>query len=119
MPTRTNTKKTSDASEIVARLAGDRLRHEAGMEEARLIADAAEAIYNARKKARLTQAELAKMVGISQPAISAIEDGDTKGRSIASLAKVALALGISIKLSINPKRRKVRRKVQRAKSPTR
>ncbi len=78
--------------------------YRAGLEEAQIIMETAEAFYNARKEAGLTQTELAKLAGTTQSVISDIEDGDSRGRSLATLTKIAVALGINLKLSINPRK---------------
>jgi len=51
-----------------------------------------------RIASRLTQADLAKRVGCSQPDIARIEDADYQGHSTETLRSVAEALGVEIVL---------------------
>lgn len=52
-------------------------------------------LREARKKAGLTQAELAKRAGITQGAISGFEQGTTRP-NLETLAAVSVALGITV-----------------------
>jgi transcriptional regulator with XRE-family HTH domain len=56
-------------------------------------------IKNIRKKFDLTQVELAKMLGISQPRISEMEQQKTV--TVNTLRKIAKALNVSIKELVN------------------
>jgi transcriptional regulator with XRE-family HTH domain len=56
-------------------------------------------IKNIRKKFDLTQVELAKMLGISQPRISEMEQQKTV--TVNTLRKIAKALNVSIKDLVN------------------
>jgi DNA-binding XRE family transcriptional regulator len=53
----------------------------------------AKEIINLRKKNNITQKELAKRIGSSQPAIARIESGNYHNVSLAFLRKLANALG--------------------------
>jgi DNA-binding XRE family transcriptional regulator len=53
----------------------------------------AKEIINLRKKNKITQKELAKRIGTSQPAIARIESGNYHNVSLAFLRKLANALG--------------------------
>lgn len=63
---------------------------------------AVEIVYFREKKG-LTQAELAKLVNTSQSAIARLENPDYKGYSIATLRKVASALGLELVVSFREK----------------
>jgi transcriptional regulator with XRE-family HTH domain len=63
-------------------------------------------IYDLRTKARLSQIELAKRIGITQSVISRLEDADYEGHSLAMLQRVAAALDHRIELRWVPLRRK-------------
>lgn len=63
-----------------------------------------EKFIRARKKARYSQLELAKRLDLQQPAIARLERGGYTTTSIGKLAKVADALGYSIKISLSPKK---------------
>ena len=88
--------KTSDAVEILNRIAGDNLKLKRLTEEARINARVAQMIYEARQKAGLSQAELAERVGTRQGVISRLEDADYEGHSLGMLLKIAAALGKQI-----------------------
>jgi len=63
-------------------------------------------IYNVRKDAGLTQAELAKEVGTTQSVISCLESADYKGHSLEMLRRIAHALHCRIEVHIVPKDKK-------------
>ncbi len=62
------------------------------LEEERANADVAQAIYNLREEAGLTQKELADLIGTQQSVISRLEDADYEGYSLPMLQQVAAAL---------------------------
>lgn len=64
-----------------------------------------EQLIKARKKAKLSQAELAQRLNIQQPSIARLEKGGYSSTSIATLSRVADALGYSIKISLRAKKR--------------
>ena len=55
-------------------------------------------IENARKKANLTQEELAKRVGSNKSYISRIENGKTEPK-VSTFYRIASALGLSVELN--------------------
>ena len=59
-------------------------------------------IYEARTEAGLTQAELADLVGTSQPNIARLEDADYRSHSLSMLQRIAKALGKRIEISMVP-----------------
>jgi transcriptional regulator with XRE-family HTH domain len=61
------------------------------LEVERVNAEVARTIYELRKKAGLTQKELAQMVGTTQSVISRLEDADYEGHSLSMLHRVAMA----------------------------
>ena len=88
------TRTTSDALEIIDRnITGDDPQLREMIEEATVNALVAQAIYDARNTAGLTQAELAKLTGTKQPVISQLEDADYEGHSLSMLKRIADALG--------------------------
>lgn len=64
-----------------------------------------EQLVKARKKAHLSQAELAQRLNVQQPSIARLERGGYASTSIATLSKVANALGYSVKISLQAKKR--------------
>lgn len=69
----------------------------------------------ARKKMCCSQVELAKRLDVQQPAIARLERGGYTTTSVGKLAKVADALGYSLKISLSPKK-KVSRLAQKNKN---
>lgn len=102
----TKTRKTSDAVEILSRLAGKDGTIRRLSEEARLNALVAQLIYDARGKAGLTQKELAELIGTTQSVIARLEDADYEGRSLSMLQRIASALHQRIEIRFLPVRRK-------------
>jgi DNA-binding transcriptional regulator YiaG len=62
------------------------------LEAARLNAAIAREIHALRKKARLTQQELAALVGTTGSVISRLEDDDYEGHSLKMLQRISSAL---------------------------
>lgn len=88
--------KTTNAVEILDRIAGDSLELKKLTDEARMNAKVAQLIHDARQKAGLSQAELAERIGTRQAVISRLEDADYEGHSLSMLFKIAVALGKQI-----------------------
>ena len=87
------TRTTSDALEIIDKtIVGDNAELRELIEEATVNALVAQAIYDARKAAGLTQEELANLAGTKQPVISQLEDADYEGHSLSMLKRIADAL---------------------------
>ena len=87
------TRTTSDALEIIDKtIIGDNAELREFVEEATVNALVAQAIYDARKTAGLTQEELANLAGAKQPVISQLEDADYEGHSLSMLKRIADAL---------------------------
>jgi DNA-binding XRE family transcriptional regulator len=84
---------TSDAIEIIHRRYyeshPDRV---AGLAEAEANDTVARKIYQIRKRAGLTQQELAKLIGTTTSVISRLEDADYAGHSLTMLKRIAEAL---------------------------
>jgi len=93
MKAKTERAKTSDAVELLARMAGDSPELKRLTEEARVNAAVAQLVYDARQKAGLSQAELADRIGSKQAVISRLEDADYDGHSLTMLLRIAAALG--------------------------
>ena len=95
--------KTADAVKILH----DRyLAHDPSMaglvQEEREKSDVARQIYTIRKKAELTQVELAKAVGTTQSVISCLESADYRGHSLEMLHRVARALHCRVQVYLVP-----------------
>jgi transcriptional regulator with XRE-family HTH domain len=70
-----------------------------GVAQAAFEASVADQIYNARKEAGLTQAELAEKIGSQQSVIARMEDDDYDGHSVSMLNRIANALGKDLQVS--------------------
>src|SRR2546421_389427 len=62
------------------------------VEEESFNANIAQQVYDLRTGAKLTQKQLAELVGTQQSVISRIEDADYQGHSLTMLKRIALAL---------------------------
>ena len=102
-------KKTRNALELLARDEGNDPALRRMVEEATLNAEVAQLIYDARTEARLTQLQLAELVGTTQSAIARLEDADYNGHSLTMLRRIALALGRRVEVRLVPRRRSLTR----------
>jgi predicted transcriptional regulator len=73
--------KTKDALKILDRVTGQDEDLTRLIAEEELNAKVARMIYEARTKAGLTQQQLAKRAGTTQPVIARLEDADYRGHS--------------------------------------
>jgi DNA-binding XRE family transcriptional regulator len=90
---------TTDAVEIIDNLFyGGHPERDAGLKEEEANLDVAIKIFELRKKAGLTQKELAKLVGTTASVISRLEDADYEGHSLAMLTRIAEALGKRVEI---------------------
>jgi transcriptional regulator with XRE-family HTH domain len=62
-------------------------------------------IATLRKRRGLTQAELARRSGVSQPMIAQIESGKLNNLTLKTLARTARVLGASLKIDLVPRGR--------------
>ena len=62
-----------------------------------------------RRKRGISQAKLAKLVGVSQPVIARIESGGVRNLTIGTIARTAAALGGSVEIRIKPGRGSARK----------
>src|SRR5207249_5012418 len=85
-------KRTKNAVQILDRMIGRDAELRGMVDEESLHAAIARMVYDARTKAGLTQADLARRVGTRQPAIARIEDADYRGHSLGLLSRIARAL---------------------------
>lgn len=108
MPSRKR-KMTSDAVEILHRryYAGHPERL-ADLEAARASAGIARTVYALRTTARLSQAELARRIGVAKAVISDLEDDDFEGDALALLQRIAGALNKTVEIRVVPRKTKRR-----------
>jgi DNA-binding XRE family transcriptional regulator len=102
----TRTKRTSDALEILHRrfYAGKPARLKS-LEEARANEEIARKIHELRAAAKLTQTQLAKLVGTTASVICRLEDADYEGHSLGMLRRIAGALNQRVEIRFVPIRR--------------
>ncbi len=99
-------KSTTDAVEILhRRFFKGRPEHLKVLEETRADNEVARKIFELRRKAGLTQAQLAKMIGTTTSVISRLEDADYEGHSLAMLRRIAAALNQRVEIRFVPLRR--------------
>jgi DNA-binding XRE family transcriptional regulator len=90
---------TTDAIEIIhRRLYAGHPQRMAELAEAEANDTVARKIYELRKRAGLTQGQLAKMVGTTTSVICRLEDADYAGHSLAMLRRIAGALDKRVEL---------------------
>jgi DNA-binding XRE family transcriptional regulator len=100
-------KPTIDAVEIIHRRYYEgQPRRVAELAEAEANDTVARKIYALRKRAGLTQQQLAKLVGTTTSVICRIEDANYHGHSLAMLRRVADALNKRVELRFVNARRK-------------
>ena len=98
--------KTRDALKILDHVTGDDGVLRQLIAEEALNAKVARMIHEARTKARLTQQQLADLVGTKQPVIARLEDADYEGHSLGMLQRIAAALHRRVEIRLVPQRRK-------------
>jgi ribosome-binding protein aMBF1 (putative translation factor) len=96
----------TDAVEIAIQELGDTPELRARIEEEKLNIRVAQMIYDSRQKARLTQKQLAELIGTKQQVIARLEDADYEGHSLTMLQRIAAALGRRLEVSMAPVRRR-------------
>ena len=99
----TEKQKTSDALEIIHnRYFKGKPEMLAALEEERANLDVACKIYDLRQEAKLTQQELAEMIGTSRLTIAQLEDADYEGHSLSMLWRIAAALNKKVQIEFIP-----------------
>jgi len=96
------TRKTTDALKIIDRMIVDGPELRAMIDEERAGAEIAQLIHDVRKRAGLTQKQLANLVGTSQPAIARLEHADYNGHSLAMLRRIAAAFDMRLEVRLVP-----------------
>lgn len=96
---------TGSATEIMRRRFGDSPERRKAIAEERARINTACLIYEARKKAGLSQKELADKIGSTQSAISRLENTDYEGHTLTILERVAEALDLELEIGFKPKSR--------------
>ena len=99
---------TQHAIDIINRRFFQTKRAQAELEKARASAHVARQIYDLRTQAGLSQRELAKLVGTTASVICRLEDDDYQGHSLATLRRIAAALGRRVEIRFIPTRGKIK-----------
>jgi len=86
------TQKTTDAVKILDRMIGEDSDLRQLANEAVVNAEVAQLIHDVRSKAKLTQKQLAELVGTTQSVIARLEDADYEGHSLSMLQRIAAAV---------------------------
>jgi DNA-binding XRE family transcriptional regulator len=102
-------KKTSNALELIASYTAHDPGFRRRVEQEMVYAEMAQAIYDARNEAGLTQQKLADLVGTTQSAIARLEDADYNGHSLSMVQRIAEALGRRVEVKLVPLKRAPRR----------
>lgn len=87
---------------LIDRHIGDDPERIASYERARANAEVAQAIYDLRTAAGLSQRALAERVGTTASVICRLEDADYDGHSLSMLRRVAAALGHRVTIVFTP-----------------
>lgn len=98
--------KTRDGLEILRRRFKETPGFQEAYDEAKLNRKIGDIIYDAREEAGLSQTQLAKMIGTQQSVISRLEDADYEGHSLAMLQRIAKALGKTLIVGFQDKKKK-------------
>lgn len=92
-------KTHQEVLKILFRDKASRKRYEEGLEKLRIV----HSLIVLREKHDLTQSELAKKIGVSQPFIAKLESGEAHNFSLETLIKIASALNSEIEIRFRPK----------------
>lgn len=95
-------KQKDDFDRMMERVLKEKPHLKEGLEKAGQAWDIAFQIYDLRKKAGLTQTQLAKLVGTRQSNIARIEAADYTGYTLKTLEKVTRALKARVEVKIIP-----------------
>ena len=101
-------RKTSDAIRILDGMIGKNRQLRQLASEAMVNAEVAQLIYDVRNKAKLTQKQLAEIVGTTQSVIARLEDADYEGHSLSMLQRIAAAVNKRLEVRfVSPSRKAV------------
>ena len=98
--------RTTDAVKILDRMIGENSHLRQLADEAVVNAEVAQLIYDVRSKAKLTQKQLAELVGTTQSVIARLEDADYEGHSLSMLQRIAAAVNKRLEVRFVPAGRK-------------
>jgi ribosome-binding protein aMBF1 (putative translation factor) len=96
-----STKKKDALDQLIDKFVGDDPERQAMLDEEIVNVEAAQLVYNLRKRAGLSQRELAKRVGTTASVICRMEQADYEG-SLPMLRRIAGALNRRLELRAVP-----------------
>ncbi len=99
-------KTTTDATKILAAIAGHDPKRQQAFEEEVANREVAQRIYQLRQQAGLSQTQLVKRVA-TQSVISRLEDAAYEGHSLAMLNRIAAAVARRVEMRFLPRRRRL------------
>jgi ribosome-binding protein aMBF1 (putative translation factor) len=99
---------TSNALKIMHAMVGRDPRIHRQLDRARVNAQIARLIYDARTEAGLTQRQMALRIGTTQSVVARLEDADYEGHSLSMLKRIADALGKRLEIRLMPIKRAAR-----------
>jgi ribosome-binding protein aMBF1 (putative translation factor) len=99
---RRSVKKGTPARRVLDAITGNDPALRADIHEQKLNVLVAEMIHDARTAAKLSQAQLADIVGTTQSVISRLEDADYEGHSLSMLQRIADALHRRLEVRMVP-----------------
>src|SRR5947209_20272797 len=99
--------RTTDAVKILDRMIGENSHLRQLADEAVVNAEVAQLIYDVRSKAKLTQKQLAELVGTTQSVIARLEDADYEGHSLSMLQRIASALHKRLEIRFVSRNRRI------------
>jgi ribosome-binding protein aMBF1 (putative translation factor) len=98
-----STQPTDDARAILFREFGSQPGFAEDFARERDRGNIAQAIYDARHAAGLTQRQLAELIGTRQSVISRLEDADYDGHSLRMVERIAQALDLEVRIEMVPR----------------
>ena len=99
--------KTTDAVKILDRRMDSKGQLRQLANDAVVNAEVAQLIHDVRTKAKLTQKQLAEIVGTTQSVIARLEDADYEGHSLSMLQRIAASLNKRLEVRFVSAGRKV------------
>jgi ribosome-binding protein aMBF1 (putative translation factor) len=100
--------KTRNALKIMHAMVGNDPRTHRLLDRARVNAEIAQLVCDARTEAELTQRQLAERIGTKQSVIARLEDADYEGHSLSMLKRIADGLGKRLEIRLTQAKRSAR-----------
>jgi len=113
MTTKKPAKKNDALDQLIDKFVGNDPKRQAMLDEEIVNVEAAQLVYDLRKKAGLSQRELAKKVGTTASLICRMEQADYEG-SLPMLRRIAGALNRRLELRTVPLKPRTIRKIAKA-----